>query len=106
MSKVALSEQQHMILDADCVTTMPVYVAAAVKRAVVVKEDDLLAKADAQANPEKVSKALYTELKAWLYNECFKLQDISKASTIMTSSYVYKWKFVKNEKGEMERAIR
>eukprot|EP00959_Pyramimonas_sp_CCMP1952_P405257 8493694-Pyramimonas_sp.AAC.1 len=34
------------------------------------------------------------------------MQDRSKASNIMTSRYVYTWKFVKNEKGEMERATR
>eukprot|EP00959_Pyramimonas_sp_CCMP1952_P075577 1579852-Pyramimonas_sp.AAC.1 len=69
MSKVALSEQHHRILDADRVTTMRVYVTSAAKRAVVVKEDDLFAKADIQANPEKVSKALYTELKTGLDNK-------------------------------------
>eukprot|EP00959_Pyramimonas_sp_CCMP1952_P073035 1525857-Pyramimonas_sp.AAC.1 len=67
-SKVVLSEQQHMILDAHRVTTMRVNVAAAAKRAAVVKEDDLLAKADSQANPDKVSKALYTELQTWFDN--------------------------------------
>eukprot|EP00959_Pyramimonas_sp_CCMP1952_P417528 8747692-Pyramimonas_sp.AAC.1 len=35
MWKVVLSEQQHMILDADRVTTMRVYVTAAAKRAVL-----------------------------------------------------------------------
>eukprot|EP00959_Pyramimonas_sp_CCMP1952_P423080 8862509-Pyramimonas_sp.AAC.1 len=63
MSNIVLSEQQRMLLDADQVTTLRVYVAAAAKRVVVVKEDDLLAKADIQATPEKVSKALVTELK-------------------------------------------
>eukprot|EP00959_Pyramimonas_sp_CCMP1952_P156895 3280988-Pyramimonas_sp.AAC.1 len=63
MSKVVLSEQQHRILDADRVTTVRVYVAAAAKRAAVVKEDDLLAQADIQEKPEKASKTLYTELK-------------------------------------------
>eukprot|EP00959_Pyramimonas_sp_CCMP1952_P372232 7794789-Pyramimonas_sp.AAC.1 len=43
MSKVVLSEQQRVSLDADRVTTMRVYVAAAAKRTVVVKEGDLLA---------------------------------------------------------------
>eukprot|EP00959_Pyramimonas_sp_CCMP1952_P146190 3060976-Pyramimonas_sp.AAC.1 len=62
MSKVVLPEQQHWILDADRATAMRVYVAAPAKRAVVVK-GDLLAKAVIQANSEKVSKALYTELK-------------------------------------------
>eukprot|EP00959_Pyramimonas_sp_CCMP1952_P161598 3379203-Pyramimonas_sp.AAC.1 len=85
---------------------MRVYVATAATRAVVVKGDDLLAKADVQADPVKVSKAIYTELKTWVDKECFKLQDISKASNIMTSRYVHTWKCVKNEKGEMERAIR
>eukprot|EP00959_Pyramimonas_sp_CCMP1952_P121195 2533964-Pyramimonas_sp.AAC.1 len=105
MSKLVLSEQQHVILDADRVTTMRVCVAAAAKRAVVVKEDDLLAKGDIQANPDKESKALYTELNAWFDNECFNMQDIAKVSNLMPSRYVYTWKFVKNEKGEMERSI-
>eukprot|EP00959_Pyramimonas_sp_CCMP1952_P305543 6393743-Pyramimonas_sp.AAC.1 len=61
MSKVVLSEQQHMILDADWVTTMRAYVTAVAKRAVVVKEDDHLARAGSQANPVKASKALFTE---------------------------------------------
>eukprot|EP00959_Pyramimonas_sp_CCMP1952_P002791 57528-Pyramimonas_sp.AAC.1 len=56
MSKVVLSEQ-HMILDADRVAFMRVYVTAAAKQAAVVMEDDLLAKAHVQANPDKVSKA-------------------------------------------------
>eukprot|EP00959_Pyramimonas_sp_CCMP1952_P440539 9223458-Pyramimonas_sp.AAC.1 len=89
MSKVVLSEQQRKILDADRVTTMRVYVTAAARRTVVVKGDYLLAKAGVQANPEKVSKTLYTELKTWFDKKCFKVQDISKASNIMTSRYVY-----------------
>eukprot|EP00959_Pyramimonas_sp_CCMP1952_P273244 5711411-Pyramimonas_sp.AAC.1 len=106
MPKAVLSEERRRILDADRVTTVRVYVAAAAKRAVVVKEGDLLAKADVQEKPEKVPKALYIDLKAWFDNKCFEMQAISKASSILTSRYVYKWKFVKNEKGEMGRAIR
>eukprot|EP00959_Pyramimonas_sp_CCMP1952_P388024 8131398-Pyramimonas_sp.AAC.1 len=34
------------------------------------------------------------------------MQDISKASNITTSRYACKLKFVKNEKGEMERTTR
>eukprot|EP00959_Pyramimonas_sp_CCMP1952_P454747 9470421-Pyramimonas_sp.AAC.1 len=34
------------------------------------------------------------------------LQEVAKASNIMTSRYVYTWEFVKNEKGETERTIR
>eukprot|EP00959_Pyramimonas_sp_CCMP1952_P293362 6135284-Pyramimonas_sp.AAC.1 len=33
------------------------------------------------------------------------MQDLSEASNIMISRYVHKWKFVKNEKSDMERAI-
>eukprot|EP00959_Pyramimonas_sp_CCMP1952_P089635 1875246-Pyramimonas_sp.AAC.1 len=95
-----------MTLDADEVTTMRVYVAAAAKRAAVVKEDDLIAKADIQADPDTASKALYTELKTWLDNRCFNMQEIAESSNIMTSRFVCQWKFVKNEKGEMERTIR
>eukprot|EP00959_Pyramimonas_sp_CCMP1952_P032351 679116-Pyramimonas_sp.AAC.1 len=46
MSKVVISEQRHRIFDFDRVTTMRVYVTAAASRAAVVKEDDLLTKAD------------------------------------------------------------
>eukprot|EP00959_Pyramimonas_sp_CCMP1952_P442776 9269302-Pyramimonas_sp.AAC.1 len=65
MSEVVLSEQRRMILDAGRVTTMRAYVTAAARRAAVVKDDSVFAKADIQANPEKVSKALYIELKTW-----------------------------------------
>eukprot|EP00959_Pyramimonas_sp_CCMP1952_P248505 5194464-Pyramimonas_sp.AAC.1 len=41
------------LLDLDRVTTMRVYATAAAKRAAVILEDDLLAKADVQANPVK-----------------------------------------------------
>ena len=34
------------------------------------------------------------------------MQDISKARDAMTSRCAYKWKFVKNEKGEMMRTMR
>eukprot|EP00959_Pyramimonas_sp_CCMP1952_P126022 2635196-Pyramimonas_sp.AAC.1 len=90
MSKVVLSEHQRMILYADRVTTMRVYVTAAAKRAVVVKEDDLLAKADIQVNHDKVPQALFSELKTWFDNTCFNLQEIATASDIMTSRYVCK----------------
>eukprot|EP00959_Pyramimonas_sp_CCMP1952_P434480 9097663-Pyramimonas_sp.AAC.1 len=34
------------------------------------------------------------------------MQEIAEASNIMTSRYVHTWEFVKNENGEMERAVR
>ena len=63
MAKVVLSEQQRRLLGDKKVATMRVYVSAASKRAVVVKEDDLPAKAEIQANPVQVSIAIHTELK-------------------------------------------
>eukprot|EP00959_Pyramimonas_sp_CCMP1952_P101410 2121387-Pyramimonas_sp.AAC.1 len=77
------------------VATMRVYVSSAAKRAMVVKEDDLLTKADIAAHPKEVSEALYTELKIWLDNRGFEMYDLSKASNIMTSRCVSTWKFVK-----------
>eukprot|EP00959_Pyramimonas_sp_CCMP1952_P195840 4094411-Pyramimonas_sp.AAC.1 len=67
---------------------MRVSVSAAAGPAAVVKEGDLLAKADAQANPVRASKATCTELKTWFGNKSFKMQDISKASNTMTSRCV------------------
>eukprot|EP00959_Pyramimonas_sp_CCMP1952_P325429 6811354-Pyramimonas_sp.AAC.1 len=63
MSKIVLDQTQLAQLEPNMVATMRVYVASAAKRAVVVKEDDLLTKADVAAHPKEVSEALYTELK-------------------------------------------
>eukprot|EP00959_Pyramimonas_sp_CCMP1952_P466824 9490598-Pyramimonas_sp.AAC.1 len=63
MSRLVLSEQQHVILDADRATSMRVCCTAAAKRAAVVKEDGFPPRADVQANPEKVLEALNTESK-------------------------------------------
>eukprot|EP00959_Pyramimonas_sp_CCMP1952_P152848 3197997-Pyramimonas_sp.AAC.1 len=74
---------------------MRVYVSSAAKRAVVVKENDLLTKADIAAHTKEVSEALYTELKICLDNRCFEMHNLSRASNIMTSRYACKWQFVK-----------
>eukprot|EP00959_Pyramimonas_sp_CCMP1952_P084706 1771678-Pyramimonas_sp.AAC.1 len=62
MAKIALEQAQLAQLESNMVATMRVYVSSAAKRAVVVKEDDLLTKADIAAHPKEVSEALYTEL--------------------------------------------
>eukprot|EP00959_Pyramimonas_sp_CCMP1952_P337837 7074936-Pyramimonas_sp.AAC.1 len=87
MSPVVLDQTQLAQLETDMVATMRVYVSSAAKRALVVKEDDLLTKADIAAHSKEVSEALCTELKTWLDNRCFELYDLSKASNIMTSRY-------------------
>ena len=106
MAKVILDEKQLEDLESDDVATLRVYVSAAAKRAVDVKEDDLLTKQDIMNNPKQVSSALLTELKIWLDNRCFAKELLSKATNIMTSRYVYKWKFVKDESGKEQKIIR
>ena len=56
MSKVVPTEHQRRLLSDNWVTAMRVYVGgAAPKRAFVLQEDELLAKAEMQANPAKAS---------------------------------------------------
>eukprot|EP00959_Pyramimonas_sp_CCMP1952_P203762 4261271-Pyramimonas_sp.AAC.1 len=53
MSKAVLDHTQLAQLETDMVATMRVYASSAAKRAVVVKEDDLLTKADIAAHPKE-----------------------------------------------------
>eukprot|EP00959_Pyramimonas_sp_CCMP1952_P078131 1633340-Pyramimonas_sp.AAC.1 len=59
MSQIVLSEQRQRILDLYRVAEMRVHLTAAAERAAVVMEDDLLAKADIQANPVKAAQTTY-----------------------------------------------
>eukprot|EP00959_Pyramimonas_sp_CCMP1952_P276569 5781246-Pyramimonas_sp.AAC.2 len=59
MSKVVPSKQQHRALAVDRVAAMRVCFPAAANRAAVVKEDGLLEKADAQANPESIGSPVH-----------------------------------------------
>ena len=82
-------------------------VTAAAKRAVVVKEDDLLTKKEIAYHTKEVTQATIRELKIWIENKCFEIALLKGAHNIMTSRYVVKWKFVKNKlTGKMERIIR
>ena len=92
MSKVILDEPQHYSMLPDEIATLRVYLSEKAKRAVVVKEDDLLTKRDLQDHAHEVSKATLAELKIWISNNCFKLRDLKDAKNIMTSRYVAKWK--------------
>ena len=79
----------------------------AAKRAVVIKEDDLLTKKELLHHSAAVAEATSKELTIWMENDCFEMCDYAKAENIMTSRYVAKWKFVKNPKtGNMDRTIR
>ena len=56
MAPIVLNEDQYNGLDAVDVATMRVYISENTKRAVVVKEDDLLSKKDFQIHWEKVAE--------------------------------------------------
>ena len=61
MASIVLNEDQHNRFDEGDVATMRVYITADTKRAVVVKEDDLLSKKDFAAHVSEVTTALISE---------------------------------------------
>ena len=97
MSKVILDEQQLADFKEGEIAAVGAYVAASIKMAVVVKEDDLPTKQDIANRPREVAGALLIELKASLDNTCFAKEPLSNASNAMTSGYLYKWKIKKIE---------
>lgn len=96
--------EEHQALLPGHVATLRVYLADSVKRAVVVKEDDILTKKELLEH-SKVSAATVTELKTWLTNNCFKMCPLKDAQNLMTSRYVAKWKWVQIN-GNWIRVIR
>ena len=106
MSPIVLSEAQHTSMTPGDIATMRVYISANIKRAVVVKEDDLLTKKELAHHEAAVAAATIDELKIWIDNDCFKVCDMSKAQNIMTSRYVAKRKYVKSPDGKQKRIIR
>jgi len=105
MAPIVLNEEQYAGLQDGDMATMRVYISANVKRAVVVKEDDLLSKSEMWTHAGDVSKATVTELKTWIANTCFKKCLLKDAQNVMTSRYVAKWKWVKVD-GVWKRIIR
>jgi len=106
MAPIVVDETQHANLKPGEIATMRVYISANTKRAVVVKEDDLLSKKEIEQNYKAVAEAITQEIKIWLDNKCFKIRDLKGAQNLMTSRYVAKWKFVKQDDGSMKRIIR
>ena len=106
MAPIILNEDQHNRLEEGDVATMRVYVTADTKRAVVVKEDDLLSKKDFAAHFSEVTTATISELKIWLDNSCFKPCLLKDARNVMTSRYVAKWKKIKGKDGKVSHVIR
>lgn len=68
-----LDEFQVASTTAKDVATLKVDILEGTKRAVVMKEDDLLSKKDLQAHREDVPVALAIEIRTWLVKVCFKL---------------------------------
>ncbi len=106
MAPVILDEAQIANLKPGEIATLRVYISANTKRAVVVKEDDLLSKKEIEQNHKAVAEAITHEIKIWLDNGCFKVRTLKGAQNLMTSRYVAKWKFVKQADGSMKRIIR
>ena len=77
MAKVILSE--HQSLHHGEVATLRVYLSDAVKRTVVVKDDDILTKLELQTHQREVSEATLAELKIWLTNNCFKKRQSTRS---------------------------
>ena len=106
MAQNVLSEQQFDSLKSDDVATMRVYISAESKRTVVVKEDDLLSKKDMELHWKAVAEAIVSELKIWFSHKCFKKCLLKDARNVMTSRYVAKWKWVKDDKGQWKKIVR
>ena len=106
MAPVILGEDQHNKLQPDEIATLRVYISENTKRAVVVKEDDLLSKKELQAHAKEVAEATVTELKTWLTNKCFQKCLLKNARNVMTSRYVAKWKWIQGKDGKWMRVIR
>ena len=105
MAPIILDEDQYRGIKPDELATMRVYITQNTKRAVVVKEDDLLSKQELLTHAKDVSVATIAELNIWINNVCFKKRLLKGAQNVMTSRYVAKWKWIKSATG-WERIIR
>ena len=106
MGPIVLNEDRHNRFDEGDVATMRVYITADTKRAMVVKEDDLLSKKDFAANVSEVTTATISEMQIWLDNSCFKMCLLKDARNVMPSRYVAKWKKINDKDGKIIRVIR
>ena len=88
MSNIILAEHQR--LHTGDIATLRVYVTQAAKRAVVVKDDDILTRQELKDHAAEVSKATVAEIKIWLQNNCFRKCLLKGAQNTTTSRYVAK----------------
>lgn len=73
---------------------------AEVKRAVVVREDDLLTPEEMQQHGSLVQAGIREELLSWVKHECFTRKPRRLARNILDVRWVAKWKFVKAESAD------
>ena len=108
VSKAILDE--GVLLQPGEIATLRVYHSVAAKKAVVIKDDDILTKKELAFHAAEVAKATLQELQIWLDNDCFRKAFLKssdgKPKNIMTSRYVSKWKWVKQPDGSMKKIIR
>ena len=99
------SEEGQTVGDGE-ILTIRVYATIAAKRAVVVKDGDLLTKKEMKEHHREVSSATTTEILTWFDNTCFENVFLKWAKNIMTSRYVAKWTCDKGEDGMWQNIIR
>ena len=75
------------------------------KRAVVIKEDDILTKKELEARSVEVANATMTELTTWLNNNCFEKCLQNNSQNLMTPRYVAKWKQIQADE-QWKKVIR
>ena len=111
MVAVILNEQQLEAFSSyatECcgnVATMRIYVSEQAKRAVVIKEDDLLTRKVIEQHTGEVADATHKEISKWLDHKCFETHRLKDAKNLMTSRYVVKWKWIKDPKTESWKRI-
>ena len=107
MVMVILDEQHLSTFDERKeVATLRIYVPAEAKKAVVIKEDDLLTKKEILHHAKDVAVATAEEIKIWIENKCFKKRLLKGSRNIMTSRYAAKWKWIKKLEESWARIIR
>ena len=106
MAPIILDEEQHLAMESNQIATLRIYVSQNIKRAVVVKEDNILNKKELEQNAAAVAEATVDELTTWLNNKCFEKCLRKNAQNLMTSRYVAKWKSVYQKDGTWKWVIR
>ena len=84
MAPIILNEEQHLAMESNQIATLRVYVSQNIKRAVVVKEDNILNKKELEQNAAAVAEATVDELTTWLNNKCFEKCLRKNAQNLMT----------------------